>query len=451
MRRKSPFLPLLFISALITIFLNRIGIIPFWLEAEAAGYYVTDYGAVGDGRTNDQAAIQAAIDAASNAGGGDVIFNGGKIYYTGNFFIKSNVTLVIEPGSVIQASDWYADYEPQDCDDDNVCDDGIAPLITAASVSNVGIKGGGTIRGVSDVFYCPGRVICDWSPGDHAYGPSLILFGDVSYGRIENVTIEKCNAATVGIAESDHILIENSSIRAETSHDNTDSLNIYASQYVTIRNNYIQSGDDAICLKMRSPYAAPTMPPLNFEDTHDITIEGNTIHAPLGGGALSIGYDVLWGQIYNVWYTNNTITTETTCPIFFKDSTVGDDFSIYNVFYAGNQWENGFPVPFTTDGYYISNPNHPCQRWNIFFNGEDMHDIMPDKFDSAEGCQGPPPHATEDVNQDGIVDLVDVQLCVSVFLGLENDPDIVDRADINNSGRVDVVDVQLVVKVLEAQ
>jgi polygalacturonase len=56
--------------------------------AEAANYYVQDYGAVGDGSTNDQAAIQAAIDDAASHGGGEVIFDGGRTYYTGNLFMR---------------------------------------------------------------------------------------------------------------------------------------------------------------------------------------------------------------------------------------------------------------------------------------------------------------------------------------------------------------------------
>jgi hypothetical protein len=43
------------------------------------------------------------------------------------------------------------------------------------------------------------------------------------------------------------------------------------------------------------------------------------------------------------------------------------------------------------------------------------------------------------------VNVLDVQLCVNVFLGTETDPDIVARADVNSDGDVNVLDVQQIV------
>ena len=49
------------------------------------------------------------------------------------------------------------------------------------------------------------------------------------------------------------------------------------------------------------------------------------------------------------------------------------------------------------------------------------------------------------LNLDGGVDVLDVQLCVKVFLGTETDPGIVGRSDVNGNSAADVLDVQLVV------
>jgi len=51
----------------------------------------------------------------------------------------------------------------------------------------------------------------------------------------------------------------------------------------------------------------------------------------------------------------------------------------------------------------------------------------------------------EDLNLDGHVNVLDVQLCVNVFLGVEPDSEVSARADVNRDGAVNVLDVQRVV------
>ena len=54
---------------------------------------VTDYGAVGDGVTDDTVAIQAAITAAATAGGGDLVFPANTYCITGPLYVRSGVRL----------------------------------------------------------------------------------------------------------------------------------------------------------------------------------------------------------------------------------------------------------------------------------------------------------------------------------------------------------------------
>ena len=64
----------------------------------------TEWGAIGDGKTLDTAAINRAIDAASSAGGGTVIFPAGQ-YLTFSIHLKSNVHLYLDAGAVILAAE----------------------------------------------------------------------------------------------------------------------------------------------------------------------------------------------------------------------------------------------------------------------------------------------------------------------------------------------------------
>jgi polygalacturonase len=62
---------------------------------------VKDFGATGDGSTNDTAAVSKAIEAASTAGGGTVNFPAGK-YMVASARIRSNVCLKLDKDAVIE-------------------------------------------------------------------------------------------------------------------------------------------------------------------------------------------------------------------------------------------------------------------------------------------------------------------------------------------------------------
>jgi hypothetical protein len=53
-----------------------------------------------------------------------------------------------------------------------------------------------------------------------------------------------------------------------------------------------------------------------------------------------------------------------------------------------------------------------------------------------------------DLNGDGGVNVLDLQLCINVFLGTEFDPEIVAIADVNSDGNVDVLDIQRIANII---
>src|SRR5688572_28943421 len=64
-------------------------------------YNVKDFGATGDGATNDTAAISKAIETASSNGGGTVTFPTGK-YMVASARIRSNVCLKLDKDAIIE-------------------------------------------------------------------------------------------------------------------------------------------------------------------------------------------------------------------------------------------------------------------------------------------------------------------------------------------------------------
>lgn len=58
-------------------------------------YNVLDFGAVGDGKTNDGRAIQQAIDACCKSGG-VVVLPQNHTFISGSIVLKSNVELHLE-------------------------------------------------------------------------------------------------------------------------------------------------------------------------------------------------------------------------------------------------------------------------------------------------------------------------------------------------------------------
>ena len=78
-------------------------------DAGKASFDVRAFGAVGDGKTLNTAAIQKAIDACHAAGGGRVVVPAG-VFLTGSVRLKSRVVLRIEAGATLRGSPDIREY-----------------------------------------------------------------------------------------------------------------------------------------------------------------------------------------------------------------------------------------------------------------------------------------------------------------------------------------------------
>ncbi|HVU35839.1 MAG TPA: glycoside hydrolase family 28 protein [Opitutaceae bacterium] len=121
-----------------------------------------DYGAVGDGHTNNTAAFARVMAACAQAGGGTVRVPAGK-YLTGSIQLVDNVTLNLEAGAELLYSPDPADSPlvPSRYEGTNVFEH--APLIYANGRKNIAITGRGTIDGQGQNWW--------WRSGSPRFAP----------------------------------------------------------------------------------------------------------------------------------------------------------------------------------------------------------------------------------------------------------------------------------------
>ncbi|HEY1493105.1 MAG TPA: glycosyl hydrolase family 28-related protein, partial [Candidatus Solibacter sp.] len=118
--------------------------------AWSAEFDVKTFGATGDGKKKDTAAIARAIDAAAKAGGGTVVVSPGR-YLTGALTLKSNVTLDVEAGATLLGSPDPEDYPLRE----NVWGEKkeYSSLIYADGAEHITIRGRGTIDGQGQAWW----------------------------------------------------------------------------------------------------------------------------------------------------------------------------------------------------------------------------------------------------------------------------------------------------------
>jgi polygalacturonase len=198
------------------------------------------YGAVGDAKTLDTKALQAAIDACAQSGGGRVVIAGGT-FLSGTLVLKSHVILDVEAGATLLGSTKLVDYPIHIAAlrsyTDNYTD---KSLIYAEKQENIGITGHGVIDGQG---------------GDKAFQekpfkqrPFLIRVIDCRNVVVSGVTLQNAAMWTHHYLGCENVLIDGITVHG-WSNDNNDGVDIDSCEKVRIANCNTNTVDDGICLK----------------------------------------------------------------------------------------------------------------------------------------------------------------------------------------------------------
>ncbi|MBN1788368.1 MAG: glycoside hydrolase family 28 protein [Sedimentisphaerales bacterium] len=275
-------------------------------------FNITDYGAVGDGKTDCTAAFIKAIKAANKTGGGRVVVPAGS-FLTGAIHLKSNVNLYVSKGATIKFSDdpnnylpaVYTRWEGVECMN-------YSPLVYAYKQKNIAITGEGTLDG-------QGRRWWTWKRGPGSqrddrerlfeYGAKGVpvkkrLFGGgklrpnmIEPYRCKNILIEGVTIKDGPFWHIHPVLSQNITIKGVTVEGpgpNNDGLDPECCKDVLIKECSFNTGDDCIAIKAgRNNDARRVNIP-----TENIIIQG--CHMKDGHGGVVIGSEMT-GGVRNVF------------------------------------------------------------------------------------------------------------------------------------------------------
>ena len=237
----------------------------------ARDFKVSDYGAVADGKTKCHAAIQKAIDACAQAGGGRVVVPTGH-YFLAPIKLRSNVELHLEDNTTLEFTD-----DPKDCLPPVMSSwEGLecmnySPLVYAFGCTNVALTGKGTLvarmdgwrryfresaTGIQDAR----RILYTWGATDvpvekrditqaakAVMRPQLVQFNRSKNIRIEDIELKDSPFWTLHLLMSENVVIRR--LRTNCYGFNNDGVDVEMTQNVLIEDCDIQAGDDGFVFK----------------------------------------------------------------------------------------------------------------------------------------------------------------------------------------------------------
>lgn len=366
---------------------------------------IRDFGAIADDSTVNTEAIQNAIDACSNAGGGKVLIKEGS-YITGTILLKNNVTLHVAENAKLIASINPNHFKSIDPFIDATGQYRGQCVVGAMDVENIAITGKGVIDG-QGVMFRPENIKKTYKrlgiePKQEDLSglisknskyvnnnirvsnrPFLVRLVRVKNSKLKDITLRQPAAWTLHFFQCEGFEVDGISIYSKANRNN-DGIDIDSSKDGIIKNSLINSDDDAVCIKGTS--AAPTQNLLvenckissgwgaikfgteSMGDFRDITIKNCYIFDTRGGGIKVLSVD--GSNISNI-VIDSIEMVDVEMPIFIRLGERGltyrgaeqrpvgsiNNVSISNIKAVSRKTEDLRLAP-TVGFYFTGTPNH---------------------------------------------------------------------------------------------
>jgi polygalacturonase len=207
------------------------------LRAQSKIFDAQKFGASGDGKTLDTPAIQRAIDAASAAGGGQVLIRGGKKYLVSTLILRSNIDFHLADDAELLVSTDRGHYP-----------NGADGILTCSGARNLKFTGTGNINGRALEFMTGFDKVGEiWNFGP--FRPKIFVLTACQGLEVRDISFGQAPFWGLHMLGCEHVLVDHIKIRNHLDVPNCDGIDPDHCRDVEIRNCDIECGDDAIVVK----------------------------------------------------------------------------------------------------------------------------------------------------------------------------------------------------------
>ena len=217
-------------------------------------YVISDYGAVGDGKTLNTSIIQKVINLAADSGGGVIVIPQGR-FLTGALFFKPGTHLHVRKKGVLLGADQIKNFPigPSRIEGQSI--DYFPAVVNAYGVDGFSISGEGTIDGNGLNYwkaFWQRRKENPRCTNLEVSRPRLIFIRDSKNVCLQQVHLQNSGFWTTHIYKCSRIKILGVSITSPVKPvkaPSTDAIDLDVCSDVLIDGCYLSVNDDAIALK----------------------------------------------------------------------------------------------------------------------------------------------------------------------------------------------------------